>query len=245
MVYAGIQNNQTTDVEVNGYLAENSSACNKSKDNTMGFFFITNAGEGGTTPEDLCKNKTCPEGYSCTHGICMSDIVPGFGTGYLACKEDSACKECQYCINGYCSAKDNGSICAGGSCLNGYCIAQNTCTKHSECERGFFCEISLSPNQCVKADFAKIYLNEIDEFIYVSKRSVGFDNLQIEPNTLCELNGFSLISQEHFLSEDFLNTFASQTNSGVPFLTQGGRCHNDGECWSDFSHGYIICVDKK
>ena len=76
MVYAGIQNNQTTDVEVNEYVAEDSSACDKAEDNKMGFFFITNAGEGGTTVDELCKDITCPEGNSCTHGICMRTDVP-------------------------------------------------------------------------------------------------------------------------------------------------------------------------
>ena len=54
MVYNGIMQNQTTDVEVNGYVVDDSSACGD--ENKMGFFFITNAGKSGTNPVDLCKD---------------------------------------------------------------------------------------------------------------------------------------------------------------------------------------------
>ncbi|MBR5130448.1 MAG: hypothetical protein IKV03_04410, partial [Alphaproteobacteria bacterium] len=254
MVYEGIQNNQTTKVEVNGTSAEDASACNKEEDNTMGFFFITNAGEGGTTPEDLCKNKTCPEGYSCTHGICMSEEPPRFATAYKCCNNDSMCGVCYYCskewgedgYSGNCTAHADGTKCGEGTCQQGVCIADKECSDHSECDPGFYCDISMTPNKCIQAEFHKVVLKDINETVYISNRSQGFvgDNFNIEPDLFCELNGFSLISEEHFLSASFLDAFKNTISSNAPFCVSGEKsCFKGGDCMNGWM-GYTICVDK-
>ena len=161
IVYDGIMQNQTTDVEVNGYVVDDSSACGD--DNIMGFFFITNAGEGGTNPEDLCKDKTCPEGFSCTHGICMSEEVPQKASRWKRCKSDNSCGICEECIDRwgdgltYCNQLSDGTSCgSGGQCQKGQCVANNipivsnvsvtptstilnNCTDNSDCEQNYYC----------------------------------------------------------------------------------------------------------
>ncbi|MBR4927106.1 MAG: hypothetical protein IKY98_02135, partial [Alphaproteobacteria bacterium] len=189
--------------------------------------------------------------YSCTHGICMSEEVPGFETGFsLTCNTDAGCNECQYCYNASrCENKNNGILCEGGSCQDGLCIAENTCTNHSECEKGFFCDTSLTPNQCVKTEFVKIHLSEIDRTVYVSKRNGLWNNLNLEPKLFCELNGFDLITKDEFMSDAFFNEFSQKMVFNSPFNVSGGyvcfsRLH-DKKCeQTNNPDGYTICVDS-
>ena len=254
IIYEGIQNNQTTDVEVNEVTNGDASDCHKDDDNVMGFFFITNAGEGGKTPEDLCKNKTCPEGYSCTHGICMSDTIPGFSTSGQFCNKDSECGECRICrltagwgeVGGKpCGPVDNGTACSGGSCQDGFCISDRVCEDHTGCENGFYCN---EENQCVKFEFDKVVLDEIGETIYISKDSRGFKNFSEDPNLFCELNGFKMMEQNHFETPEFHNALKKKIKSSARFYVFDTFCEfSDGKCGESYPtwfERYIICIDK-
>ncbi|MBR5130000.1 MAG: hypothetical protein IKV03_02110, partial [Alphaproteobacteria bacterium] len=246
MVYEGIQNNQTTKVEVNGTSAEDASACNKEEDNTIGFFFITNASEGGTTPEDLCKNKTCPEGYSCTHGICMSEELPqlhsnGASIGELLCKKDSECPECSFCSEwGGCKSKTDGTACSEGTCYNGRCIFNDdSCMSHDECEKGYFCEIGeyFQSHKCTKLEFYKTSLDNV----YLLKHGTSMTEL-------CDLAGFQAPTREQAI--DILAKLESVFTSSAKIHTiDAGRCESSGECYQGGSgHGavaYLLCIDNK
>ena len=252
MVYEGIQHNQTTVVKINEAINGDSSDC-KNEDNTLGFFFITNASAGGTKPEDLCKNKTCPEGYSCTHGICMSNTLPGFSTSGQFCNKDSECGECRTCnltsdygeVGGKpCNFSPNGTMCNGGSCQDGFCISDRVCEDHTKCEKGFYCN---DANQCVKFEFDKVVLDEIGETIYISKDSRGFKNFSEDPNLFCELNGFKIMEQNHFETPEFYNALEKKIQSSGSFYVFDTFCDLYGYCsesYPSFFERYVICIDK-
>ncbi len=189
LIYEGIQNNQTTIVEINESTNGDATDC-QSENNTMTYFFITTAGGGGVKPEDLCQNITCQEGYSCTHGICMSEMLPQFhSNGVKYCSSSFQCSECQYCHSEwqYCESNDNGTVCAGGTCYNGKCVLnEDTCTSHDDCAKGYFCDKGDS-NKCVKLDWYKILGNDI----YISKVATEDD--------LCELAGFYSLTKAQMM----------------------------------------------
>ena len=233
MVYEGIMQNQTTDVEVNGYVVDDSSACGD--DNTMGFFFITNAGEGGTNPEELCKDVTCPEGSSCTHGICMSEEIPQLHSDFVKyCSQTSECSECEYCDN-MCKPKDNGTTCIGGTCYDGKCVLNDdVCMSHDDCETGYFCDIGewKALNKCVKLEFYKTSL----QGVYLSKMATKVGGL-------CELAGFYQPTKEQMV--DIVKKLGDSIISGSVYLDTAdyGPCQRDEYCPGDHLGRHALCFD--
>ena len=259
MVYEGIQNNQTTKVEVNGTSAEDASACNKEEDNTIGFFFITNAGEGGTTPEDLCKNKTCPEGYSCTHGICVRNEAPPIGTSGMYCVGDNnVCKECQECeVNDYyqsnCINKTDGIACGNGSqyCKNGQCIAnESTCTSNANCDKNLYCGYTsfYSGNKiCQKAEYVTLQTKE-GKKIYISKGNIGRDEALEVANDFCSSFGKKVIESETSDPDVIEYLYPNLDTGYADFVSQAGilKIYRTGEAViSNDTPGYvyILCLD--
>ena len=235
MVYNGIMQNQTTDVEVNGYVVDDSSACGD--DNKMGFFFITNAGEGGTTADELCKDVNCPEGSSCTHGICMSEEIPQLHSNNQKVCKNYKCPECQYCHDyGYekfCSYKKNGSSCQGGSCYEGKCILNDTeCTEHSDCGNGYYCDKYEGGTtfKCIKLNFYKIPENEV--YISINETWV---------NDLCELINLHSVTKEQMMR--LTQQIGDSIISYSPYFhtTDSGACNRDGACYNT---GHALCVSS-
>ncbi|MBR5130794.1 MAG: hypothetical protein IKV03_06200, partial [Alphaproteobacteria bacterium] len=195
MVYEGIQNNQTTKVEVNGTSAEDASACNKEEDNTIGFFFITNAGEGGTTPEDLCESINCVEGYECKAGICIRNVGPEYISGEIVCKKDLDCGTdgCQHCSE-RCYPVADGTACAEGQgvCHQGSCVkngCENGCANDEYC--GDTNEDPCSPTlyKCKKLNFSKIEITQ--GIVYLSNQNMTYWDAE----SACNALGAKLIDQ--------------------------------------------------
>ena len=251
LVYAGIQNNQTTKVDVNGTLAEDASACNKEEDNTMGFFFITNASEGGTTPEDLCKNKTCPEGYSCTHGICMSEELPNLATDYAMCSKNEQCGECQYCLNNtVCAPKEDGAVCESDNtkfCQSGLCVYNKICTDNSNCDYGYYCgklNDSDENKACIKADFYKITLNT-GEDIYLVTGTAWRPHKKDDADTICQSIGMNFIDN-YENRMDVVEKLASLSPYGSYFFSASQTCNisPSGLSCHNGNQGSIVCVKE-
>lgn len=232
IVYEGIQNNQTTDIEVNEATNGDASDCHKDDDNVMVFFFITNAGEGGSVDE-LCKDVTCTGGYSCTHGICMSEEVPQLHSGGVkTCETDSQCSECQYCDEArqQCENKDNGTICSGGACYNGTCVFdETTCVVHDDCEEGYFCDTG-GTNKCVKFEFYRTPLTGV----YLSKLSTNVSGM-------CEMLGFYTPTKEKVM--EIATQLGNSIISYAVYLdtSDSGGCAMNGYCHDGERHA--LCLD--
>ncbi len=241
MVYEGIQNNQTTVAEINEATNGDATDC-QSDNNTMTFFFITTAGGEGTTVDELCQNVTCQEGYSCTHGICMSEELPLLMTGGVVCNNKTGeCGECEYCGE-RCLPVDDGTACDNGVCQNGICLGTEGCTDNSYCNPGFYCEFLNSSDTnktCIKAEFYKVHLAEINQTVYISKDA---DNERLL--SICEAIDKKLIDKDYFMSDTFNNAIKNNghitacviTNNGSYYATSLNDCGNG---W-----GHAICVDK-
>ena len=254
IVYDGIMQNQTTDVEVNGYVVDDSSACGD--DNTMGFFFITNAGEGGTNPEELCKDVSCPDGSSCTHGICMSEEKPQINSqNDKYCSKNEQCGECQYCESyGYCWDVDDGTPCRNNSdkiCRVGYCIEDKACTDNSECNYGYYCGKpyygDFKNNICIQVELTPVLLDTGEE-IYLSNRPVASVK---DGRALC-----SSIHLELAANLDNRSDIARALNNIVKYSTyfyaenQSCSLSSSGDFWCSNTNdegswnSWIICVKK-
>lgn len=257
MVYEGVMQNQTTDVEINGYVVDDSSTCGD--DNMMGFFFITNAGEKVVDLKQLCDNVTCPDGYSCTHGICMSEEIPQINTGYRRCNTDNACGECQYCAEnsydeyrGSCASVADGTLCNGGTCKSGCCIA-NACETHDDCSFGYYCGMGESGyycgtyNNCIKAEFSKIVLGNMQQTVYLTKENLStFMEKVVTAEEYCNRAGLTLISKEVFLSDYFLNEFKTKVGSGNGyFITSDGSYSLNKSPYFPYDQyfGHAVCVE--
>ena len=260
MVYDGIMQNQTTDVEVNGYLVDDSSACRD--DNIMGFFFITNAGEGGTNPEELCKDVVCPEGSSCTHGICMSEEVPQFNSngGKYSCKGNNECAECEYCDSyGVCTELSNNTPCPndiGKICWNGHCIEDKTCIDNSECDYGYYCGTpndgggDLTVKKCIKAEFYKLTLHT-GEDIYVSKQY--YTRPLEDAKAMCESVHFEFINNYEDRGDvvgrlkgiiDNATYFNSETQTCSIAPDYSNTTIGHLSCYPRDGYGFIVCVKE-
>ncbi len=239
MVYEGIQNNQTTKVEVNRTLAEDASACNKEEDNTMGFFFITNAGEGGTTPEDLCKNKTCPEGYSCTHGICLIQDKPEYlnGSGRIMCEKELDCglDECVQCRSG-CQPVEDGTSCENGTkvCHGGACVDKvKTCSSNTDCFSGEFCgdtnedSCEAHPYKCKKLNYREVELP--NGTLFISNLTMSYWDAE---NACAKLGARLLTNEEAIKLRMFESLWFWVETKG-------------GECVADFYKVYSDYNDKE
>ncbi len=267
IIYAGIQNNQTTDIEVNEATNGDASDCNKDDDNVMGFFFITNAGEGGSVDE-LCKDVTCKEGYSCTHGICMSEEVPQKSSEWKMCSSNNACGICEQCVKSqysnefYCEPLADGTSCeTGKECQLGQCaeapiIAPTSdilgkCTNNSECESNYYCGYLYDKNiydvldfkTCIFAEFHKVPLPDGDYF-YVSQHKNIFEDAE----AMCASIGMTFI--ENFEDrQDIIEALKAFTTegSGIGVLSKTQRCtvyRSRYGCYtqSSSSKDYIVCV---
>ena len=249
MVYDGIMQNQTTDVEINGYVVDDSSACGD--DNKMGFFFITNAGKGGTNPEDLCKDKTCPEVFSCTHGICMSEELPSLETDYARCSKNEQCGECQYCRNNtVCAPKEDGAVCESDNtkfCQSGLCVYNKVCTDNSGCDYGYYCgKLNNSDENkvCIKADFYKITLNT-GEDVYLVTGTPQRPYKKDEADTICQSIGMNFIDN-YENRMDVVEKLASLSPNSADFFSASQTCHIAPDYFScgNGSQGSIVCVKE-
>ncbi|MGN1062972.1 MAG: hypothetical protein ACI4QM_01430 [Alphaproteobacteria bacterium] len=261
MVYEGIQNNQTTDVEINNAVNGDASDCYE-ENNTMGFFFITNAGQGGDTPDDLCNNVACAEGYSCTHGICMSEELPQKASQWKMCTSDKSCGICEQCIykwdTQYCDLLMDGTNCGTGkACQKGQCVENKTCENNSDCDKNYYCghlynmynydgpgDVS-DIKMCIFAEFHKVSLSNGDYF-YVSEHK----NILTDAESICDAAGLKLIEnfEDHLDIVNGLKAFALP-NSGFEALSKTQRCMvtlNSYTCSPSFDDypSYVVCVKQ-
>ena len=255
MVYEGIQNNQTTVVEINESTNGNATDC-QSENNTMTFFFITTTSENVVDLEKLCDNMTCPAGSSCTHGICMSEEAPHAGSDWKKCISNNTCGICEQCIDygyndSYCQTLNDGTNCGTGKiCQKGQCIEDKACTDNTECSYNYYCGYLYDMNKgnmsnsksCILAEFYKIPLSDGDSF-YISAHKA---NPQ-DADAMCDAIGMKFI--ENF--DDRPDVAAKLTRFTAFSRTQG--CYkyqlyeNELTCYptsTAYEPGYIVCVKE-
>ena len=250
MVYEGIMQNQTTDVEINGYVVDDSSTCGD--DNTMGFFFITNAGEGGTTPADLCKDIECEDGYSCVSGICMIDNIEYFATNWRKCTNNvqcGICETCDYSRGGLCHPKTDGSSCGDNMvCISGSCTPNfpTSCADNTQCSFGYYCGSTndTDSKKCIKTEVLVSYTNT-DQKFYISNRAIPNQNDAI---ALCASINKTLIN-DYTNNSDIIQKLTEFVRGNTDFWGQHNNLVFSGsgtptiQTTIDMSEARTICLD--